>query len=155
KPTPPPSGPAETTARGYTGHELDAEVGLLNAKGRLYDPKVGRFLQVDPLQTDLFNAQRWNSYSYGLNNPLRYTDPTGFDGNDAAVPNLPVIEVGPAFDENHQLDATHVTEWHCTADGYSECWGITVPAPTGGGEAGAAQAGSAAEEASAPAAPSA
>src|SRR5262249_8600767 len=29
--------------RGFTGHELDEEVGLINAKGRLYDPRVGRF----------------------------------------------------------------------------------------------------------------
>jgi hypothetical protein len=55
---------------------------------------------------------------------------------------------------NHQLDPTHVMEWHCTADGYSECHGITVPSPAGGGEFATAQAGSPAEEASAPAAPS-
>jgi RHS repeat-associated protein len=32
------------TTRGFTGHEDDEELGLVNMKGRLYDPKVGRFL---------------------------------------------------------------------------------------------------------------
>jgi RHS repeat-associated protein len=134
QPTPPPNGPAETTARGYTGHELDAEVGLVNAKGRLYDPTLGRFLQVDPLQTDLFNSQRWNSYSYTLNNPLRYTDPTGWD------------EEGPS-------GPTPGLEWQSPAVGSSACCGSSVQAPPGGGDAGTAQVGSPAEEASSPAAP--
>jgi RHS repeat-associated protein len=89
---------------GYTGHELDAEVGIVNAKGRLFDPKLGRFLQVDLLQTDLLNAQRWNSYSYGLNNPLRYTDPSGFDGDDGPVADRPNVSIGPRWDAHGQLD---------------------------------------------------
>ena len=35
------------TTRGFTGHEDDEELGLVNMKGRLYDPKVGRFLTTD------------------------------------------------------------------------------------------------------------
>jgi RHS repeat-associated protein len=148
KPMPPPSGPPETTARGYTGHALDAEVGLVNAKGRLYDPKLGRFGQVDPLQTDLFNSQRWNSYTYGLNNPLRYTDPTGWDEEDEGAP------LEPMLDANGQIDPTQGWAWHCTGDGNS-CTGEIKPITPAGGDLATAQAGSPAEEASAPAAPSA
>jgi len=63
--------------RGYTGHEHLAQFGLVNMNARLYDPAVGRFLSPDPyVQNPLF-SQNYNRYSYVLNNPLRYTDPTG------------------------------------------------------------------------------
>jgi RHS repeat-associated protein len=66
----------------YAGHEKDIEFGLVNMRGRLYDPVVGRFTAADPIVTDRTNGQRWNRYSYVLNNPLRYTDPSGFDEVD-------------------------------------------------------------------------
>ncbi len=37
-----------TTTRGFTGHEQLDEVGLIHMNGRVYDPKLGRFLQADP-----------------------------------------------------------------------------------------------------------
>ena len=44
---------------------------------RLYDPLVGRFLSPDPyIQAPDF-TQNFNRYSYALNNPLKYTDPSG------------------------------------------------------------------------------
>ncbi|MEY2932108.1 MAG: hypothetical protein RL033_2857, partial [Pseudomonadota bacterium] len=97
-------------------------------------------------------GQRWNSYSYVLNNPLRYTDPTGFGDDDEAAPDLPLVSLGPAFDANHAVDPTHMVEWHCTADGYSECRGVTVAVPAAGDNLGTAQTGSSSEDASAPAA---
>lgn len=45
--------------------------------GRLYDPKLHRFLQPDNYVQDPFNTQNYNRYGYVLNNPLKYTDPTG------------------------------------------------------------------------------
>ena len=44
---------------------------------RLYDPQVGRFLSPDPYVQAPENIQNFNRYSYVLNNPLKYTDPTG------------------------------------------------------------------------------
>ena len=64
--------------RGYTGHEHLVEVGLTHMNGRIYDPLTGRFLQADPLIQDPFNGQNYNRYGYVLNNPLSFTDPTGF-----------------------------------------------------------------------------
>jgi RHS repeat-associated protein len=64
--------------RSYTGHELLPEVGIVHMNGRLYDPSTGRMLSADPLVQDPFNGQNYNRYSYVLNNPLSYTDPTGF-----------------------------------------------------------------------------
>ena len=45
--------------------------------GRLYDPKLGRFLSPDPYVQEPDNTQNFNRYSYCWNNPLVYTDPNG------------------------------------------------------------------------------
>jgi RHS repeat-associated protein len=63
---------------GFTGHESDDELGLVNMKGRIYDPKVGRFLTPDPIVSMPHFSQSWNPYSYVLNSPLAYVDPSGF-----------------------------------------------------------------------------
>ena len=49
---------------------------------RYYGSGMGRFLSPDPLGNavaDLTNPQSWNQYSYALDNPLKYIDPTGAD----------------------------------------------------------------------------
>ncbi len=63
--------------RGYTGHEHLLSVGLIHMNGRLYDPKLHRFLQPDNYVQDPSNTQNYNRYSYVLNNPLKYTDYSG------------------------------------------------------------------------------
>ncbi len=84
---------------GYTGHEHEDEVGLINSGGRIYDPKTRRFLTPDPfIQAPLF-SQSHSRYSYVWNNPATYIDPSGFgcvEGNSECqsdflppiVPNL-------------------------------------------------------------------
>ncbi len=67
-----------TTTRGYTGHEMLDAVGIIHMNGRIYDPTLGRFLQADPVIQFPDYTQSWNSYSYVLNNPLTYTDPSGY-----------------------------------------------------------------------------
>jgi RHS repeat-associated protein len=63
--------------RGYTGHEHLQSVGLIHMNGRLYDPKLHRFLQPDNFVQDPFNTQNYNRYGYCWNNPLKFTDPSG------------------------------------------------------------------------------
>ena len=63
--------------RGYTGHEMLPEFGLINMNGRMYDPQLGRFLSPDNYIQMPENSQNFNRYSYCLNNPLKYTDPSG------------------------------------------------------------------------------
>jgi RHS repeat-associated protein len=63
--------------RGFTGHEYLEDFNLYNMNGRLYDPVVGRFLSPDPYIADPSFTQSYNRYSYVLNNPLKYNDPTG------------------------------------------------------------------------------
>src|SRR5574344_1290629 len=51
---------------------------LINMNGRLYDPLVGRMLSPDIVIQDEQNSQAYNRYSYCFNNPLRFTDPSGY-----------------------------------------------------------------------------
>lgn len=64
--------------RGYTGHEQLAGFGLINMNGRMYDPYLQRFLSPDNVVQAADNVQNYNRYSYCLNNPLKYTDPSGW-----------------------------------------------------------------------------
>lgn len=66
------------TDRGYTGHEHIDHLGLVNMNGRIYDPELGKFLSADPTTQFPESTQGWNRYSYAGNNPLSYTDPSGF-----------------------------------------------------------------------------
>ncbi len=43
----------------------------------MYDPVVGRFLNADPVIQNAGFTQNYNRYSYCLNNPLKYVDPSG------------------------------------------------------------------------------
>ncbi|WP_395052091.1 RHS repeat-associated core domain-containing protein [Flavobacterium sp.] len=69
--------------RGYTGHEHLLGVGLINMNARLYDNKLHRFLQPDNNLQDASNSQNYNRYSYCLNNPTKYFDPSGNDGEES------------------------------------------------------------------------
>ena len=66
----------------FNGKELDTETGLYYYGARYYDPKVSIFLNVDPLAEEFPD---WSPYSYGFNNPLRFTDPTGMAPEDIII----------------------------------------------------------------------
>lgn len=68
----------EITTRGYTGHEMLDEVGIIHMNGRTYDAEIGRFMQADPMVQEPGNGQNLNRYSYVLNSPMSYTDPSGY-----------------------------------------------------------------------------
>ena len=68
----------QTTDRGYTGHEHLDELGLIHMNGRIYDPLIGRFMSADPQIQAPGNLQSYNRYSYVMNNPLIFTDPSGY-----------------------------------------------------------------------------
>ena len=63
--------------RGYTGHEHLFGFDLINMNGRMYDPIIGRMLSPDPYVQGIAGTQGFNRYSYCLNNPLKFSDPTG------------------------------------------------------------------------------
>ncbi|MCF6291783.1 MAG: RHS repeat-associated core domain-containing protein [Robiginitomaculum sp.] len=65
---------------GFTGHIKDKATGLNYMQARYYDPALGRFLSIDPVE---FSAERpgmFNRYTYTYNDPINFTDPTGMVG---------------------------------------------------------------------------
>jgi len=67
----------EDTRRGFTGHEMLSSVDVIHMNGRIYDANIGRFMQADAYIQAPKNMQSMNRYTYVLNNPLSYTDPSG------------------------------------------------------------------------------
>jgi RHS repeat-associated protein len=65
------------TDRRYTGQREEAGLGLYDYNARYYDPYLNRFISPDTIVPSPANPQSLNRYSYVLNSPLRYTDPTG------------------------------------------------------------------------------
>jgi|WetSurMetagenome_2_1015567.scaffolds.fasta_scaffold42444_2 RHS repeat-associated protein len=64
----------------FTGQERDGEAGLDYFNARDLQTRTGRMNVPDPLFGNaMMSPQRWNRYSYVVNNPLRATDPTGMD----------------------------------------------------------------------------
>jgi RHS repeat-associated protein len=66
------------TDRLFTGQRLD-DTGLYYYGARYYDATIGRFISPDTVVSEPYNPQNLNRYSYCLNNPLKYTDPSGHD----------------------------------------------------------------------------
>lgn len=48
-------------------------------RARWYDPSVGRFINEDTYEGEINNPLSLNLYTYVVNNPLIYTDPSGHD----------------------------------------------------------------------------
>ncbi|MBK9280947.1 MAG: RHS repeat-associated core domain-containing protein [Candidatus Obscuribacter sp.] len=69
---------AGTAGFGFTGQRYDSETGLYYYKRRYYSPKIGRFLQPDPIGY----RDSLNLYTYAKNNSLQYMDPLGLEASD-------------------------------------------------------------------------
>lgn len=63
--------------RGYKGHEHLNGFNLINMNGRIYDPVLSVMLSPDNNIQMPQMSQNFNRYSYCLNNPLKYNDPSG------------------------------------------------------------------------------
>ncbi len=70
---------------GYTGQDALGSLGLNHMNGRVQDAITGRFLSADPYITEPGNTQNYNRYSYVYNNPMSYTDPSGFEADLSEV----------------------------------------------------------------------
>jgi hypothetical protein len=66
-------------------------------------PYINRFLSADTIVPSYANPQSLNRYSYVLNNPLRYTDPTG---------HKPCEEYAGSCLSEHQVTQKYNTELH-------------------------------------------
>ncbi|WP_445365794.1 RHS repeat-associated core domain-containing protein [Microbulbifer sp. ANSA001] len=128
-----PAGPHPVTHR-TTGHEILDQVGLIHMNGRVYDPTLARFVSADPLIDGVISVQGYNRYAYVHNNPLTYTDPSGYSSwnkyRDSVV--KPVVAVAIAIWTGGQsLVALQATNYAAAVG-----W-----AAAGGAAAGAVQSG--------------
>ncbi|MFU8852018.1 RHS repeat-associated core domain-containing protein [Micromonospora sp. SL1-18] len=62
--------------RSFIGGTTDRVTGLTHLGAREYDPRIGRFISVDPL-TVLDDPQELHGYSYAANSPVLKSDPAG------------------------------------------------------------------------------
>jgi hypothetical protein len=58
-------------------------------RGRMYDPVQARFLTPDPFVANPWDSQALNRYSYGLNNPITFADPSGLLSQDISLDAAP------------------------------------------------------------------
>ena len=68
----------DLTDRGYTGHEHLEDYQLINMNGRIYDPITHQLTGPDILDVNPYSTQAYNRYAYVMNNPMKYTDPSGY-----------------------------------------------------------------------------
>lgn len=92
------------TTHGYTGQRFDSETGLYYYKMRYYSPKLGRFLQADPIGY----GGGLNLYSYIGGSPISSTDPMGTSPYDSTPIVTGTVNVSLAFyqvfaDPEHQI----------------------------------------------------
>lgn len=61
----------------YAGYRYDEESGLYYLNARMYDPKIARFMQEDTYTGNSNDPLSLNLYTYCMNNPIIYWDPSG------------------------------------------------------------------------------
>ncbi|MEU8167151.1 RHS repeat-associated core domain-containing protein [Micromonospora sp. NPDC049004] len=69
------SQPQWRNSKGFVGGDKDP-TGMTHIGARDYDPGLGRFVSVDPVQ-DLKDPQQFHAYAYANNSPVTASDPTG------------------------------------------------------------------------------
>ncbi|MEJ1415508.1 MAG: RHS repeat-associated core domain-containing protein, partial [Candidatus Sedimenticola sp. (ex Thyasira tokunagai)] len=110
------------TNRGFTGHEHVDEMDLIHMNGRVYDPELGRFLSADPTMQDPYSSQGYNRYSYVHNNPLKYTDPSGYGFFKNSIVRA-VVAIAAAA-----IVGPMVTQWATSAFFSANAVGLTTAA---------------------------
>ncbi len=96
---------------GFAGYLYDTHLGVYHVRARTYDPRLGRWLQRDPIGY----AGGWNLYEYTEGDPLTYIDPTGQFAQLAAGCAAGAA-VGGLLDAASQLLFTGTVDWWDVAD---------------------------------------
>jgi len=110
--------PGDVT-HGFTGHEHDDDLRLINMKGRMFDPVAKQFQTPDPV---MYN----HPYTYLNSSPLNATDPTGYDA--FWVPGDP-IDTGFNYDS---YGFTYNAFPSLSTDYTGALWNMPAPAESDG-----------------------
>ena len=68
---------AEENPFRYRGYYYDSETGFYYLNSRYYDSEIGRFINADELVSTGQGVLGYNMFSYCINNPINYIDPSG------------------------------------------------------------------------------
>jgi RHS repeat-associated protein len=131
------------TDRGYTGHEHLDDVGVVHMNGRIFDPRLGRFMQADPMIQDQFNLQNYDRYTYCYNNPLVCTDPSGEEvwfTDPSTGANTYYTDTGNGTASNTYNGDTYVYQANAAQNGYGN--GVGAYSLAGATNEGAGAVGS-------------
>ncbi|MFO0637470.1 MAG: RHS repeat-associated core domain-containing protein, partial [Nannocystaceae bacterium] len=90
---------AAKTSIGFTGHRAELDHGFVDTGGRMYDPRLARFLSTDPLVDNPYAGRAYNRYAYVDNRPLRFTDPTGWSSSGGGTDEPGSSDSGASFYE--------------------------------------------------------
>jgi RHS repeat-associated protein len=94
------SNPNFTLPLGFAGGLQDSETGFVRFGYRDYDPTLGRWLAMDPLDLD---SDHLNPYVYVANNPIGQRDLEGLNGGYPPLtprrPQIPRHPRSPKFDQ--------------------------------------------------------
>jgi RHS repeat-associated protein len=122
------------TNRGFTGHEHLDMFNLINMNGRVYDSEIARFVSPDPIIQDPYNIISYNRYTYCLNNPLKYTDPSGYLYNPGFNPRLwqLIVTLWSSTSEGQDRDYTSNSSGGWQGRRVSGHWEREMSVPKGG-----------------------
>lgn len=115
---------------GFNGLNHDNELGLIDQRGRIYDPATRRFMTPDPIISSLANSQTFNPYSYVYNDPVNLIDPSGFEGIPDSLPDTnPMLThvIGAGYALANLWDAVSQAINNPTPNGCPTC---TTPTAT-------------------------
>jgi RHS repeat-associated protein len=107
---------SSTQPFGFAGEQRDAESGLVYLRARQYDPQLGRLIQRDVLRGSPARPATLNRFTYGLNNPLRYIDPSGLDSEDSGAPNELTSEISGENSSNSDFGDGGSSDFYSFAD---------------------------------------
>jgi RHS repeat-associated protein len=97
---------------------LRLNIQIIHMNGRIYDARLGRFLQADPEIQAPSESQSLNRYTYVMNNPLSYTDPTGYNWSKRWRHNKKYVGAAIAL-----IAAPYAPEGFAAAIKYFAAWG--------------------------------
>ena len=69
----------------YTNQLNQPDIGLYYYVARFYDPVIAHFVQADTIVPGAGNPSAYDRYSYVINNPILFIDPTGHANNSAKI----------------------------------------------------------------------